>query len=310
MKKLLLLFALTGLAIPGHIFAQYSVATLNGPWIAHSQGYNYVIFDGAGTITELGSKMDSVHPVGTYTVSPTGVIAATLYQTNGVVHITGNMVSDSAETFYVDSTQGPFQKYKVLDTLALEGIWNGYILDSVTNIPKTVQVVVNSGGTVVAATGIPLIAGKIFTVNGIFTGYITTTDADCNYRYIELSGMYAGDSLTGPVSLGKQTLGNGCTDNGRVHLTRSTTGITSINPENDFSVYPQPFSDELQIILTRPAVETQVALFDACSRKVYYKESGPTQNISLNDLNTLNSGLYLLMLTADSKTVVKRVIKN
>src|SRR5208282_5813409 len=96
MKKIILLLALVYFIMPMHIYAQYSNASLNGTWIADGDGLSFVSFNGNGTIIMVGTSDDSVQPVGTYSVTPSGAISAALHFVEGTQTVTGQMFNDSS----------------------------------------------------------------------------------------------------------------------------------------------------------------------------------------------------------------------
>ena len=306
MKKHLLLFGLLCFFIPTEIFAQYSNASLNGPWLNLSMnGFNYIIFDGNGTIIQLGAPVDSLSPVGTYSVTAPGAFAATLNLTFGALPDSGQILNDS--TFISRSAAtGPSLDLAVTNPAALQGTWSGRIYDSSTVITRNIQFTVDANGQITSATGITLIAGKIFEARDTFAAYITTTDSVCQYNYIAMGGIYVtGNTLEGFCQLGKQ----GCSAGGNVYFTRTATGVASITPQTDFSVYPNPFTSQLEINVTDPADKMQVDVFDILGRKMYSQQWGKAQNINLN-LGAFTSGIYMLTLTAEGKTITRRIIKN
>ena len=310
MKKLLLLFAVACLIMPIHVSAQYSNASLNGPWIIICDNDEYIIFDGQGGIKEIGFEKDTLFPVGTYSVSSSGLIAATLNLTNEVSTINGHLLSDSTSSIYVDTTDGPFSMFKVSDTAALAGTWTGYIFDSSTLASRNIQFTVNGDGIITSSIGIPLITGKIFESVDTFAGYLITNDTNCSYLYIQIYGSYTGDSLNGIAELGRDTIGlsNPCRTSGTVHLTKIATGVATIHPVVDFSVYPDPFTDLVEIAVKNTGDKIVVDLFDILGRKIYSKQLGGVGSSILN-LGAFKPGVYLLMLTTNDKTISKRIVK-
>jgi hypothetical protein len=312
MKKLILLFALAWLALPTTIFAQYSNASVSGPWIITYQNALYIIFDGNGNVTEMGFQKDSVYPVGTYSITSQGALTATINLTQGTTYITGNMLSNVSAMFYIDTTGGPAYMYQVANPATLQGTWTGYIYDSTTLTTRNIQFTVNSSGVITSANGISLISGKIFAVADTVAGYITTSDTPCAYKYIQISGIYTADSITGQTQLGinsNSNQNNPCSNYGRVGLTKISTGIPEINTATDFTVYPNPFTNQLRLALTNPGSKTIVDLYDMLGNKVYTATYNNTANIIMNSLPSLNSSVYFLTLTQGSEVITRKVVK-
>ena len=236
--------------LPAQVFAQYSNASLNDPWIVFSDNYVYITFDGSGNITALGTSDDSLHPVGSYTVSSLGAVSATVNMIQGSMTLNGQMLNDSTVNFVDTVPKGVSRMIAVTNPAALAGTWNGIIYDSSSQAVLNFQITVNNSGNVTTATGISLVAGKIFEARDSFAAYITTSDANCRYQALQLEGLYLGDSLTGKADLGQHhdTTGN-CNSRGHVSLTRTTSSVTIVKNDFEFSTYPNPFSDRLEITL-------------------------------------------------------------
>jgi type IX secretion system substrate protein len=308
MKKYFLLIGLACFLIPNHIFAQYSNASLNGPWLNLSaNGFAYIIFDGNGNVTSLGAPVDSLHPTGTYSVTSSGAFTAALNLTFGLLPDTGQFLNDSTVISHNAAT-GPSLDIEVTNPGALEGTWSGRIYDSTTLSSRNIQFTVSSSGAITSATGITITAGNIFEAIDTFACYITTTDSDCHLDYIQMGGLYVGgNTLEGLCSLGAGY--NGCSSKGNVYFTKVNTGVATISSSIDFSVYPNPFTDLVELKVVDPSDNMQVDVFDMLGRKLYIQKWGNTQNISLN-LGTLSSGMYLLTLTTEGKTITTRILKN
>ncbi|MBK0403374.1 zinc-dependent metalloprotease [Adhaeribacter sp. BT258] len=84
--------------------------------------------------------------------------------------------------------------------------------------------------------------------------------------------------------------------------------------EQDVKVSPNPFKDAL-ILELQPGIKAEkatIALTTLVGKIVYQKEvsvHGNLQTIELNDLAALSSGLYLLRLQFDEKTIILKVVK-
>ncbi len=313
MKKLLYACIFLLLATPAHLCAQYSNANLNGPWlligVEDNGGNLYILFNGSGVVEALGEAGDSLHPAGTYTVQSSGLVTATITEAaTNIIYISGDMINDSLAGFYADTTQGPFEMIEVTNPGFLAGTWTGTITDTGNQTMRNVQLTVNSAGSIMAATGVPLDSGKIFAARDTFAGLIVTSDTGCAFTYIEVSGIYRNDTLAGLCKLGPKNA-NGCGSSGTVLLTRTTTGILPLNQFGGFSVYPNPFSSSLQISVQSPSANTEAGLYDMLGRKLISQEWSNQKNIAINT-NMLSAGVYLLTLTTGGKTTTCRVVKD
>jgi len=103
--------------------------------------------------------------------------------------------------------------------------------------------------------------------------------------------------------------GSSCAHPGFVHLVKSTTGFSSISPAFDFSIYPNPFTNRVEIVVKNHVNKLEVALYDLCGRMVYNQQANSTSQMSLL-LDEMSGGIYLLKLTADNETISRSLVKN
>ena len=311
MKKITLFLSFICFLSTAFVSAQYSNASLNGPWITYSSanngGITYIIFDGAGHITQLGTSDDTLSPVGTYTVTGPGVISATLNLVSGQTTVNGQLLNDSSANMTVTGL-GSMYAYNVQNLAALTGTWSGTIFDTSANYSKTVTLTVNGNGVITATTGITgLIAGHIFLGRDTFAGFITTTDDSCAFHAIHIAGLQYSDSLLGGGRLGSSN--SNCGSFCFVELIKTSNSIATISTI-DFSVYPNPFTDRIEISLNSSGNNIQADLYDLYGRKVLSRSLGHDPAISI-DASMLSTGMYMLTLTDSyGATSTKRVIKN
>lgn len=90
-----------------------------------------------------------------------------------------------------------------------------------------------------------------------------------------------------------------------VVIDTTTTGISEINPKNQFAVYPNPVTDELHI---RSITNSRfyICVYDIAG-KLIYSDSG----VSTSALQTAQweSGLYFLHIRQDGTSLVRKIIK-
>ena len=77
-----------------------------------------------------------------------------------------------------------------------------------------------------------------------------------------------------------------------------------MNLSDDFSVYPNPFSDHIQ--LNGIDVSATFVLTNIYGQVV---RCGTIENQRINDLNSLPSGTYLLRITNENGMIFKTVVK-
>lgn len=92
----------------------------------------------------------------------------------------------------------------------------------------------------------------------------------------------------------------------------SSTGIQPLEKTDFFTIYPNPFRDELIIARTQYTSNTAfVTLFDVSGKKCFESIFQPNQtflNINVVDKN-FSSGIYLLKIRTESGYVTKKIIK-
>ena len=101
----------------------------------------------------------------------------------------------------------------------------------------------------------------------------------------------------------------GCSDVLTVNILTTTLeeidGLTSLN------LFPNPTTGltQLAVSLERPA-DVQVEIVDLLGRRIWEHQAGHTDRLYESlDLSGFTSGLYLLRLTVDGRTVTKKLIK-
>jgi polyhydroxybutyrate depolymerase len=94
------------------------------------------------------------------------------------------------------------------------------------------------------------------------------------------------------------------------HQVLLTAGVEEANQTGTFTVYPNPASDQLNIVSTDANQLAQISLTDLTGKTIL---STPVQfingnvSVSLNELK-LTSGVYLLKLTTGNQETIQRVI--
>ena len=90
-----------------------------------------------------------------------------------------------------------------------------------------------------------------------------------------------------------------------VYGTQTTLAVVE-NTALKFSIYPNPFSDVVNIIGMDHTDDVAFNLFTIDGKLI--KKGRLEENNQIN-LNDLSKGLYLLQLTSDGKTETKKIIK-
>lgn len=82
-----------------------------------------------------------------------------------------------------------------------------------------------------------------------------------------------------------------------------------IEPKKDALVYPNPFSDYIQIHLDNEAqIDCTIRMYDITG-KVVYRQKDFAKIIQINNLQKLPSGLYFLDIQTDKGHVLKKIVK-
>ena len=98
--------------------------------------------------------------------------------------------------------------------------------------------------------------------------------------------------------------------------TSITTGINNIaNVATGISIYPNPFNSNLNVSYTlENASVVSVRIVDITGREVYTTSEGRqiagAHSISLNEINSLPSGIYLMQINMGGKIINQKISKN
>jgi len=113
------------------------------------------------------------------------------------------------------------------------------------------------------------------------------------------------DYLLAPIStVTISTNANGCNNQGEVEDSCNTIGVSEINPENEFSIYPNPTQDELYISLKNEIIINEVNIYNQIGQKVFHaiQLSNPV------DVSMLRPGLYIIVFISTEFTIRKKLI--
>lgn len=298
-------------------FSQYNDTSLNGPWIWGNLSYpedsiNYIIFDGAGHITDLSCFGYFLQ--GNYSVSADGAITGSLF-----THpLTGQLTSSTTGTLIMVGFFS-YSLLKISNPGAMSDSLIG-LLDSNPGIcsscgQKNIKLTLNSQGQITSASGLtPPVSGKVFAESGLFVGHIKTGEtAICGgtagkWGEFGIQGTYSGDSLTGILQLDGPGI---CRGNSFLIRKNSSAGIyannfSSTTPE----IYPNPAIDIITLNINN-------SNFEDLTIKIYnitgtlLKVEKLTQNQRQINVEDLSNGIYLIKiesnyLTGSQKLIIQR----
>lgn len=98
-------------------------------------------------------------------------------------------------------------------------------------------------------------------------------------------------------------------------ILNAMVGVSVIDNSTDFqlSVFPNPFDNSFTVSIFSDKKETiQLELFDVAGRRIIRQEKKlmPERNLfSIDDVSTLNKGIYLLKISSSGKIINKKIIK-
>jgi hypothetical protein len=85
-------------------------------------------------------------------------------------------------------------------------------------------------------------------------------------------------------------------------------GISTENLSTNFSVYPNPFNDYLEMDLANSSGHVEAVIYSADGKKVFSKNVEINGKLKLN-IGQLERGLYLLQVNTDKGTDFKKLVK-
>lgn len=262
MKKLLFFASILCFTVFANntLLAQYSNATLNGPWfmdtipaqIYSPDNTNYLVFDGNGNIIDFSGNGNGVPITGNYSVTTGGSISWTLVDgSRNSYPFSGQLISqNSGNITTMMSNNINFSLSKITNPGALTDSLVG-IISNPNCGQKNITLRLNSYGQIIYASGLTLpVTGRVYADLGHFEGHIKTGDNTewCSCGSLDeftIVGAYSNDSLNGVLAIDGSK--GGCRDVGTVHLKRFgkvTTGVIPIASSiYKLIFYPNPGSD-------------------------------------------------------------------
>jgi hypothetical protein len=90
-----------------------------------------------------------------------------------------------------------------------------------------------------------------------------------------------------------------------VYTSAATLGVDENSAKEQFSVYPNPANNILNIRAATDSEIQKVSIFDIAGKQLK-QQVGNVTSIAVDDLN---SGFYLLEITIDGKTTIKKFVK-
>lgn len=305
MKKQLLM-ALVSASVTTASVAQYSNATLDGPWLAYAPPLDpinnpttYLVFDGVGGIVDVGIFCQGVG--GTYVVTSNGAITGTL-QCGTTIPLTGQFYSPDSASVDLDGIEAAL--VRMADPSALEGTLTGTLSTQNCGIQSNVVLELNSEGVIIGSTGlIPPVTGRVYSDRGAFVGHLRTGGTN-GWQEISIYGFQTGVTLSGVLDLDQDGCGTTSVD-----LTfQSITGIPeTAQRAMDLAIFPNPASTTFQLRLGEPIRSTTtVNIFDSVGKLA--NSVTLQRDDQFIDISSLGNGSYLVQVIADDRTGTQRLV--
>ena len=187
------------------LFAQYSNATLNGPWLLYTpsrvlnpDSLGYLVFDGNGHIID-GNMFQFV--ASQYSVTASGAVTGTIM---GSYPFSAQLISSDV------ATMGPMTLKRIANPGALTDSLIGTVTSDLCNATLPIALQVNGSGQIISSSGlISPVSGRVYADSGIFIGHLKTGDAGCysggnwlgSWDEFTILGTYSHDSLNGGIGL-------------------------------------------------------------------------------------------------------------
>lgn len=92
-----------------------------------------------------------------------------------------------------------------------------------------------------------------------------------------------------------------------VLVTSNPVGVESLDMQNTISVYPNPASDKVNVVIDEFDPTTEIILVDNLGKVI--RQIKPTNNTSTIDINSLAKGFYTLIIRTEKSAVNKKIIK-
>ena len=300
MKKSLLLLSAAFAMLAGNTSAQYSAATLTGPWIISNGStiQNYVVFDGVSALTEAGVP-GATGGQGSYAVTNTvsGATSGTILYAGFTVPFAGNLTTDSTFSGLVGGSIAiTFTKIK--DKSIMAGTYDGTVVQtSGGSGNQTVNFTVDTNGNIVSSTNLTgPISGKLFYSNGKVTGLLKSgSSTPFNEIEVNLTGYTGSNSLAGIAVL------NGSGMAGTFSFTKSATTSVAATEGLTLSVYPNPSND--QVVIESSALSNgNFKIFNIVGDEIANGVLNTNRTVISTKALQLSAGVYFYSISSNGET--------
>lgn len=168
----------------------------------------------------------------------------------------------------------------------------------------------------------PVVANATYTTSGLSVTFNNTSTNGVSYEWNFGDGSTSTEedpahmySAYGTYTVTLVTDNGNCTDTVQFVVVVSNAGIEEQNAAS-FAVYPNPFNNYVNIRLEglETGNDLQIVAVNSLGQKVADVYNGKvqtgSQDISWSAGSSLSKGVYLLKISYDGKTVIRRIVKN
>ena len=307
MKKLLFFVSIfcTTLFFNDAVFAQYSNATLNGPWfldtipaqIYNDNNTNYLVFDGNGNLYDGSMFCNAI--TGTYSVTAGGAVSGSFTCDGSPFPFSAQLISQN----YAPMGSG-WALSRVMNPGALTDSLVGTLFTANCG-QRNVTLRLNSQGQIVSASGLTSpVTGRVHADSGHFEGHIKTGETN-SWDAFTIIGAYTHDSLTGNTELNSNSCG---ANTARLKRFGTITGIIPVAASaSNVIVYPNPAIDALTININNANNDNkQLTIYNVMGEVV--RSELLKQNMQKINVSELNNGIYLLVINSDKWSVKQKLL--
>lgn len=144
----------------------------------------------------------------------------------------------------------------------------------------------------------------IITIIAIIYCFAAKAQVTVTYSYDNLHRLYQATYSNGVgIQYSYDTLGNRTQE----IKTNNFLSVEEVSTEKSFTVYPNPFQEELNILSKEQSI-TQVQLYDLAGKLIQEEKVNNQNSFSLKT-NSLPSGTYLITIISDKGKESYKVIK-
>ena len=279
--------------------AQYSNATLNGPWLLYQnpltpyhENFAYILFDGNGSITDFGGFGTFS---GNYSVNATGAFSGILNMDEGSFPLSGQLTSQNT------ATMGDYILSRVTNPGALSGTIAG-VLNSACG-SATVTLTVDNQGKIIGATGLtPPVTGRIYTDLEVYIGHLKTgvpRTGNSHWNEFSIMGYYTDNKLNGKIGLDAGP--NDCESTVTQLIHTGDTKIVEVTA--GISISPNPAANGFYLPTNVNA--KNISIYDV--RGALVLSALNTNNYV--DVSSLQRGIYIVQIQTEEGTYPVKLIK-